>query len=260
MVLNSFEQTKQEIPLCQTLPNSTVHGMLGALRSKLPSGAPYVDFRDIAEFVAFCNATEARYVRLIERVVDSHMQPRLSKHRFAWTETDEMFVGMAAFPELREHGVRILLGLTRKRGLRFVLALNNSIVTAVTVACRTYSDVHMLNQQSNFCHSGSSEPRTVQYVRDVKTHMVRAFQLAFSTSNIETSSLQELYRRCFATMLHPTTHEGVFIPRHLVPEYALALASITHARLGCGADGAPLTGQRLHEDTLRLIVGFIDFH
>jgi len=234
--------------------------MVGALRMKLPSGAPYVDFRDIAEFVALCSATEARYVRLIERVVDSHMQPRLSKNRFAWTETDEMFIGVAAFPELREHGVRILLGLTHKRGLRFVLALNNSIVTAVTVACRTYSSMHMSDMQRNFCRSGNSEPLTVQYVRDVKTHMVRAFQLAFSTSNIETSSLHELYRRCFAMMLHPITYESVFISRHLVPGYALALASITHARLGCGADGAPLTGQRLHEDTLRLIVGFIDFH
>ena len=66
--------------MCQTLPNSTVHGMLGALRTKLPSGAPYVDFRDIAEFVAFSSATEARYVRLIERVVDLHMQPRRSKN------------------------------------------------------------------------------------------------------------------------------------------------------------------------------------
>ena len=54
--------------------------MLGALRMKLPSGAPYVDFRDIAEFEAFCSATEARYVRLIERVVDLHMQPRRSKN------------------------------------------------------------------------------------------------------------------------------------------------------------------------------------
>jgi hypothetical protein len=234
--------------------------MLGALRTKLPSGAPYVDFRDLAEFAAFCSATEARYVRLIERVVDSHMQPRLSKSRFAWTETDEMFIGLAAFPELREHGVRILLGLTRKRGLRFVLALNNSIVTAVTVACRTYSSVHMSEMQRNFCRSGSSEALTIQYVRDVKTHMVRAFQLAFNTSDLETSSLHELHRRCFAIMLNPITYESVFIPRHLVPEYALALASITHARLGCGADGAPLAGQRLHEDTLRLIVGFIDFH
>jgi len=67
--------------------------MLGALRTKLPSGAPYVDFLDIAEFVAFCSATEARYVCLIERVVDSHMQRRLSKSRFAWTETDEMYIG-----------------------------------------------------------------------------------------------------------------------------------------------------------------------
>jgi hypothetical protein len=59
--------------------------------------------------------------------------------------------------------------------------------------------------------------------------------------------------------MHYPTHSLVYIPRHRVREYVLALACITHARLGCGADGVPLAGQRLHEDTLRLIVGFIDF-
>ena len=45
-----------------------------------------------------------------------------------------------------------------------------------------------------------------------------------------------------------------------MPEYALALAGITHARLGRTAAGVPLAGQRLDEDTLRMIMGFIDFH
>jgi len=45
-----------------------------------------------------------------------------------------------------------------------------------------------------------------------------------------------------------------------VREYVLALASVTHARLGCTASGAPLAGQRLEGDMLRMIVGFIDFH
>jgi len=40
----------------------------------------------------------------------------------------------------------------------------------------------------------------------------------------------------------------------------LALACVTHARLGCSETGAPLAGQRLDADTLRMIVGFIDFH
>jgi len=234
--------------------------MLGALRTRLIFGAPYVDFQDIAEFGALCSATEARYIRLIERVVDSHMRNHLSKTRFAWSETDEMLIGVAEFPELREHGVEILLTLTRKRGLRFVLALNNTIVTAITVACRTYSDSYMQSVQCDCHNSGCVEALTSQYVCAVKTHMVRAFQLAFSILQADSSYLHELYRKCFAWMQHPTSDEGVHVPRHRVREYALALACITHARLGRGADGAPLAGQRLHEDTLRLIMGFVDFH
>jgi len=238
-----------------SLPTNT---MLGALRARLPCGPPYVDFRDVEEFTACCAATEAAYIRLIYRAVDLHMRHRPSASRFAWTKTDEMLVGVTEFPELREHGVKALLGLTHKRGLRFLLAMNNAIVIAVTVACRTYSDAFMAVVQRDasphpvdlFCH----------FVPAVKTHMVRAFQLAFSTRESDGSCLHELYRACFAQMLHPDTLQGVDIPRHRVREYALALACITHARLGCGADGEPLAGQRLHEDTLRLIVGFIDFH
>ena len=79
--------------------------MLGALRARLPCGPPYVDFRDVEEFTACCASTEAAYTRLIHRVVDSHMRHHPSASRFAWTKTDEMLVGVAEFPELREHGV-----------------------------------------------------------------------------------------------------------------------------------------------------------
>jgi len=232
--------------------------MLGALRTRLVSKAPYVDFRDLEEFTSLCAAAETRYMRLIDRVVDAHARRSPSASRFAWTKMDEMLVGVTEFPELREHGVTALLGLTHKRGLRFLLALNNAIVLAVTVACRTFSHAYMAGLQRD----ADRERLTLSfdYVRAVKGHMVRAFQLAFSNRRNDGSCLHELFRACFARMLHPDTLSCVEIPRHRVREYALALACITHARLGCGADGAPLAGQRLHEDTLRLILGFIDFH
>ena len=232
--------------------------MLGAQRRRLVCGAPYVDFRDAEEFSVSCAATEMRYIRLILRVVDSHARRPPSASRFAWTKMDEMLVGVTEFPELREHGVTALLGLTHKRGLRFLLALNNAIVLAVTVACRTFSHAYMTSMQRDT--DSERLVLSLDYVRATKAHMVRAFQLAFSNRRSDGSCLHELFRACFARMLHPDTLSCVDIPRHRVREYALALACITHARLGCGADGAPLAGQRLHEDTLRLIVGFIDFH
>ena len=238
-----------------------MQGYIGALQTRSVIRAPFVDFDDLAEFEALCSSTAMRYSHLIERVVDSHMK-NVAVSKFEWSKRDEMLMGVAEFPELCEQGLAVLLRLTHKRGLRFLLGLNNIIVTAVTVACRTYCDVHRDSMIRDFNQSDArSVSLTANYVRDVKYHMYRAMLLTLG--NIESdpnSMLNLLHRECFAVMKHPDSHDKVYIPRHRVREYALALACITHARLGCGADGEPLAGQRLHEDTLRLIVGMIDFH
>ena len=90
--------------------------------------------------------------------------------------------------------------------------------------------------------------------------MLRAMIIAIGTACDGNSSFHALHRQCFALMLHPTTYDIVYIPRNCVREYVLALACVTHARLGCTATGEPLAGQRLQADTLRMIVGFIEFH
>jgi hypothetical protein len=236
-----------------------MQAIIGALGTPSLVRAPYVDFEDVDEFQALCSSTALRYARLIARVVDSHMQNR-GVSKFEWSKTDEMLMGVSNFPELRRHGVAVLLRLTHKRGLGFVLSLNNTIVMAVTVACRTCCDVHRESMVRDL-NNGRSESLTAHYVRDVKRYMVRALLLIIC--NVHTgdahSPLNSLFRQCFASMHYPP-HNLVYIPRHRVREYVLALACITHARLGCGADGAPLMGQCLQEDTLRMIVGFIDFH
>jgi len=238
---------------------TSMQATIGALGTRSLARAPYVDFEDVDEFQALCSSTALRYARLIARVVDSHMQNR-GVSKFEWSRTDEMLLGVSNFPELRQHGVAVLLRLTHKRGLGFVLSLNNTIVMAVTVACRTYCDVHRESMVRDL-KNGRSESLSAHYVRDVKHYMVRALLLIVCNVHISDahSPLNSLFRKCFATMHYPS-HNLVFIPRHRVREYVLALACITHARLGCSATGAPLAGQRLHEDTLRLIVGFIEFH
>jgi len=237
--------------------------MLSELPSRLLSTAPFVDFDSVHEFQEVCRTTEARYARLIFRVVDNHTQSHLRKTRFAWSLAEEMLMGLSVFPELNDGGVLILLGLTHKRGLRFIQTLNSSIVVAVTVACRTFCDEHNRSTMGHFMEQmGRGEQPTLpdEYVSKVKHHMLRAMLLAIGATCDCNSSLHALHRECFGLMLHPTTYDIVYIPRHRVSEYVLALACVTHARLGCTAKGVPLAGQRLERDTLRMIVGFIDFH
>jgi len=222
-----------------------------------------VDYYNVQEFHCLCHFTEARYAHLIFCVVDHHTQSQLRSTRFAWTLTEEMLMGLSVVPELQDSGVLILLGLTHKRGLRFIQTLNNSIIVAVTITCRTCCDKYKDCTIKTFMEQmakGVPPVLSDMYVARVKEHMIRAMILAISTACNTNSSLHALHRKCFALMLHPTTCDIVYIPRHYVREYVLALACLTHARLGCTAAGAPLAGQRLQGDTLRIIVGFIDFH
>jgi len=237
--------------------------MLGELRACTLSSAPFVDYDNLQEFYRMCRLTEARYARLIFGVVDNHTQSQFRSTRFAWTLAEEMLMGLSVFPELHDRGVLVLLGLTHKRGLRFIQMLNQSIVVAVTIACRTCCDEYKDGAMKTFMEQMDKAVQPVLsdiYVARVKQHMVRAMVLAIGTACDVNSSLHALHRKCFALMLHPTNSDIVYIPRHCVREYVLALACLTHARLGCTAAGAPLAGQRLEGDTLRMIVGFIDFH
>jgi len=234
-----------------------------AIGLRAPGGALFVDYEDWHEFHDLCTTVEARYARLMFRVVDTHTQRPTREARFAWTRAEEMLMGLAVFPELQEHGLQVLLCLTHKRGLRFVRAMNHTVVVAVMVACRTFCDEHKQHTMHEFATRwarGESPVLMVEYVEAVKEHMLRAMLHAFGSTSDSHSSLHALHRWCFALLLNPLTSEFITIPRHRVPEYVLALACITHAHLGCGEDGAPLAGQRLQEDTLRMIVGFIDFH
>ena len=215
------------------------------------------------EFYQLCHITQARYARLIFRVVDNHTQSQVRSARFAWTLTEEMLMGLSVFPELQDASILVLLGLTHKRGLCFIQTLNNSIIVAVTIAYRTFCEKYKDRTMSKFMvqmAKGETPVLSAIYVTKVKEHMLRAMILAIRTACDGKSSLHAMHRKCFALMLHPTTYDIVYIPRHCVREYVLALACVTHARLGCTATGAPLAGQRLQADTLRIIVGFIEFH
>ena len=228
----------------------------------LVSNAPLVDYDDEAEFQELLRGVVAAYSRVLNRVVDGQVNSRgHPKSPFAWSPVEEMAMGVALFPELLADGLVVVLRLTKQRGLRFAVALNAAIVLAVTTACRTYCNV-----MNDRLYCGCYRATTGQYpailddvsVGFVKAYMKQAMVLALGEVRDPQSFVHALHRRCFGCMLQPYGRHRtprVFIPRHKIPEYVLAFASMTHARLGGKA-----AGQQLDADVLRLIVRMIDFH
>ena len=228
----------------------------------LVSNAPLVDYDNEAEFQELLHSVIAAYTRVLNMVVDWQVNSRGRSHRpFAWSPVEEMALGVAHFPELLAEGLVVVLRLTKQRGLRFALALNAAVVLAVTTACRTYCNV-MNDRLYCGCYSATSGeyPAILNEVSVafVKGYMKQAMVHALGEVRDPQSFVHVLHRRCFGCMLQPYGRHRtprVFIPRHKIPEYVLAFASMTHARLGGKA-----AGQQLDADVLRLIVRMIDFH
>lgn len=229
----------------------------------IASKPPLVDYADELEFTQLVNSVIDAYERVINRVVDDQVESRSRvPSSFAWSPVEEMALGLARFPELlSQEGLLVVLRLTKKRGLRFAMSLNAAIVLAVTTACRTYCSV--MNDRRNcecFRATTGRYPAILDEVSVgfVKAYMKRAMVFAFGDISDPQSFVHALHRRSFGFMVHPLSmvyFPRVLIPRLRIPEYVLAFASMTHARLGCKSAGQPLDA-----DALRMIVGLIDFH
>jgi len=145
------------------------------------------------------------------------------------------------------------------RGLSFVVRVNEQIVAAVTACCRTYFNT--LNERFNrkvyhdFPHQPSRiDPFDLQHVESLMRQTVLDV-LGPSLSGY-CSNMQDLHATCFAHYTHPETDIVMCqIPRNKVCAYLIAIASLSHERLGDRT-----LGVRLSADILRLITQLIDFH
>jgi len=223
------------------------------------SSAPVVDYESQTDFEEAYHHAEAAYAALICRIVDEQSVQLERPRRYSWTTVEEMGMGMATFDNMEERGLRIVLRLTRDRGLAFCLQLNHCITVAATAACRTYCDVHKDECMKRWLGDTSWSTLSANYVLELKQHMSRTMSFALGDVADRHSMTHALHRKCFAVLQHPLDDTRLFIPWRQLSEWVLALCCITHERLGCSADGAALAGQRLREDTLRLIVDHIDF-
>lgn len=167
-------------------------------------------------------------------------------------------MGVAHFPELVERGVYVVMHLTKKRGLRFVVAMNAAIVLAATTACRTYCSV--MNERLNCdCYRTQLDAfpaiLTDVSVQFLKSYMIRGMVDAIGELGNSQSFVNALHRRNFGYIVHPNNELVLYIPRQTISEYLLAVASMSHARLGAAS-----AGHRLDADVLGKIAGLVDFH
>jgi len=224
--------------------------------------APLVDYHDTDEFDGLHNFVVRQYCKLISRVLVKKtrrpIHPHRPKNNFEWTSVEEVSIGIANFPELLEHGPQVLLTLTKNRGLRFILQVNEAIVAAVTATCRTYFCI--LNER---CGRKFYEHRPDED-SDIDTVSLQHVEMLMQRSMIEVVGdkfqlrgfMASLHARSFAFYTHP--HSGnmmCHIARARVCEYATACAMMTHARLGTASPGL-----LLNTDLLAYIIQMIDFH
>ena len=230
--------------------------------------APLVDYDSLAEFQNLYHQVCRQYQLLVSKTLYAQAV-RSHKSMYAWTSAESISLGLAEFPELLENGLLVLLRLTKNRGLRFVLSINQQLIVAVTACCRTYfntlnercnrrfykthpeqdSDIDMISLQ----HVSTLMCQTVLDVLGPAFTWTSLMLTNDANCRISHSHMTQLYKKCFVSYAHPDTHEIMCrVPRGKIGEYFVAICSMTHPRLG-EKTGA----QRLCTDVLRLITDLV---
>ena len=225
--------------------------------------APLVDYDSLSEFQGLYHQVCREYQRLVSKTLYAQAV-RSHKSQYAWTSAESISLGLAEFPELLENGLLVLLRLTKNRGLRFILSINQQLIVAVTACCRTYFNT--LNERCNRrfykAHPEQASDIDMISLQHVSTLMgqtvLDVLGPAFCVSQMPMlththSHMTQLYKKCFVSYTHPDTHEIMCrVPRGKIGEYFVAICSMTHPRLG-EKSGA----QRLCSDVLRLITDLV---
>lgn len=232
--------------------------------------APLVDYESLGEFQELSHRVCQQYQLLITKTLHAqakrHNQTQYTKCRYAWTSAESISLGLAEFPELHELGPQVLLRLTKNRGMRFILKINEQIVLAVTACCRTYFNTLNERCDRHFYKAHPDSPSDIDglSLRHVASLMGQTlldvlgplFCVSQSPMLVHRNShMTELYSKCFASYAHPVTGEVMCrVPRGRVGEYFVAICSMTHPRLGDRSGAA-----RLCTDVLRIITDMVAF-
>jgi len=115
-----------------------------ALRPSPRDHAPLVAYSDYSEFADMCERMHEAYRELIATAINSRRKNASNSEAF-FLQRAAMFRGCAEFDDMSKDGMRILLRLTKGRGIVFCHILNQNIINAVTTSSRTYvNTIHRL--------------------------------------------------------------------------------------------------------------------
>jgi len=211
---------------------------------------PLVDYAHDDEFRRMLSSACDAYASLICLVVREQIQPSTPVKASVWTPFESMVFGIASFPELRDSGLGILQTLTKHAGGVWAESVNEDIINSVTSCCNQY-----FNSARSMLVYTPASMSVVDRVAEahVETLMVRCMTGVLGCDALVCCALRA---RCFSYYTHPLAVTRVlFVPRRDVPLYALALAAMTHERLGELSAGRAMTA-----DALEMIWDFIKWY
>jgi len=209
--------------------------------------SPLVDYAHDIEFRQMLSSACDAYASLICSVVREQIRPSLPARASVWTPFESMVFGIASFPELRDSGLEIIKTLTKHTGGVWAESVNEDIISSVTDCSNAY-----------FNSAGSLlayTPEWMPVIDRVTESIIETLMVRSMTGILGCDALVccALRARCFSYYTHPLAVTRVlFVPRRDVPLYALALAAMTHERLGEFSAGRAMTA-----DTVEMIWDFI---
>ena len=216
-------------------------------RAPLPlvSVPPQVDYDDFAEYCELYTRMHRSYTRLILSAVTR--RSKRDPPGTAWShfsQRDLMIAGLAEFEDIIKEGLLCALTVTKKRGLRFCLHLNEKVMDAITTASRT------LVMTVSGARQDYPKGTTLNY-KMMGRVMVDAMYQATGQCDTHTGLVGvSLFRANF--IVWACNEHNTCIPKSRWPDYVLAFLMTGHARL-C----AHMRPFQLQDDVLRVICAYL---
>jgi hypothetical protein len=210
-----------------------------ALRS---AETPLVPYDNYVEFVDMFGQMCEDYAELIRAAVHTRIQPGQQNSWPHFSQHELMVLGLAEFDDLREAGMRVLLRMTKRCGVRFCCRLNDVIINSVTTACRTY--VNTIGGFRNL----HADLGFLLNRQDMTRHMLEAFMMTCGNCDTHSGCVgSELFFTNFTVWDRPDKAYRTYFPISALPDFFCAFAMTAHENLLLSP------GVKLTDDILAII-------
>ena len=211
----------------------------------LHSNAPIVDYADYTEFESLLRQSRDEYCTMIGTVVHGHFQKRAQTQ---FNTYDLMVCGLVDFPEFLDKGRRILLRVTKDRGLQWVHRLNHHVATCLTTSCRTY--ITMTQRLPGMQRDSPNEDDCTHVMQETLLDLLTSERSYNSTCNfIGHALIPRNFRICyFLIESGPVCLTRLVLHRCVWREMKCMLVLLMHERCP-NADAAALIFALVSEDS-----------